>query len=280
MSQILPHLIYHIELMEQPFDDVHDIYNQKLGEVLDFFASKLQIYYSSSRLTLLLTLFHIPPDHLHLITGFRADVIPLPSRLKMVDHDAFGLHRSFSYALQGKCYIFRDFLDSGHALALDGQRHATAASACLKIIFMHDHAPHSRRTLRVAQSSQRHRADLKREALWHRSVKHWNFRSYLSSQKLQKFSPAFVEFVKKVQHQHLLSGHLKSLLEKSAHSRNLLNFARRRVFRFGYLQRNHPTYMKKAIFSLAKYIHRVTGETVEVRACASIWERDRWFTAS
>ena len=278
--RFFPHLISYTELMEQPFDDVHEIYNQKLREVLDFFASTLRLYYSSSRLTLLLTLFDTPPDHLHLITGFQADIIPLPSRLKMVDHDAFGLYRSFSHALRGNCYIFRDYLDSGHPLALDGQRYATAASACLKIIFKYDQAPHSCRILRVDQSSQRHRAGLKRRALWHRNVKHWNLRTYLSSQKLQKNSPAFVEFVKKIQHQHLLSGHLKFLLEKSAHSDNLLNFARRRVFRFGYLQRNHPTYMKKAIFALAKYIHRVTGETAKVRACESIWERDRWFTAN
>ena len=278
--RLFPHLIYYTEFMEQPFDDVHEIYNQKLREVLDFFASKLRLYYSSSRLTLLLTLIDTPPDHLHLITVFRTDVIPLPSRLKMVDYDAFGLYRSFSHALRGNCYIFRDFLGSSHPLALDGHRHATAASACLKIIFMCDQAPYSRRPLRVDQSSERHRSDLKLKSLWYRSVKHWNLRTYLSSEKLQNVSPAFVEFVKKIQHQHLLSGHLKFLLEKSAHSDNLLNFARRRVFRFGYLQRNHPTYMKKAIFALAKYIHRVTGETAEVRACESIWERDRWFTAN
>jgi hypothetical protein len=76
-----------------------------------------------------------------------------------------------------------------------------------------------------------------------------------------------------------LLGHLEFLLEKSAYSDSLLNFARRRVFRFGYLNRSHSKYMKKAIFALAKYVHRVTGETAEVRACESIWGRDRWFTA-
>ena len=40
---------------EQPFDGIDEVYNQKIGEVLNFFASKLQLYYSSSRLTLLLT---------------------------------------------------------------------------------------------------------------------------------------------------------------------------------------------------------------------------------
>jgi len=76
-----------------------------------------------------------------------------------------------------------------------------------------------------------------------------------------------------------LSKHLQYLLEKAAYSDNILDFARRRVFRFGYLLRKHPTYMKKAIFSLAKYTQRVTGETTKVRACESIWGQDCWFTA-
>ena len=79
--------------------------------------------------------------------------------------------------------------------------------------------------------------------------------------------------------QKLRSKHLQLLLHKSAYSNDLLNFARQRVFRFGYLQRSHPTYIKKAIFALAKYVHRVTGETVELRACESIWGRAKWFTA-
>jgi hypothetical protein len=32
--------------MEQPFDDVDEIYNQKLAVVANFFTSKLQLYYS------------------------------------------------------------------------------------------------------------------------------------------------------------------------------------------------------------------------------------------
>jgi hypothetical protein len=62
--------------MEQPFDDVDEIYNQKLGEVLNFFMSKLQLYYSSSRLTLLLTLLDIPPDRLRPIQVFGTDHSP------------------------------------------------------------------------------------------------------------------------------------------------------------------------------------------------------------
>ena len=36
--------------------------------------------------------------------------------------------------------------------------------------------------------------------------------------------------------------------------------------------------MKKAIFALAKYIRRVTGEPAEVMVCKSIWGRKEWFT--
>jgi hypothetical protein len=90
----------------------------------------------------------------------------------------------------------------------------------------------------------------------------------------------YVEFRTKQYSDSLRSTHLRFLLEKSAYSDNILNFARHRVFRFGYLHRKHPTYIKKTIFALAKYIQRVTGETAEVRACESIWGRDRWFTAN
>ena len=270
--------------MEQPFDDVDEIYNQKLGDVLNFFASKLRLYYSSPRSTLLLTLLDIPPHRLDPYPSFWAGVVPLPSRLKAMDSDAHCLHSLLSsFKFSGEDFvwnIFRDFLDSGHPLALDGKRHATAASACLQIIFIYDQAPHSWRTLRVDRRSQRHRADLKRKTLWHRSVRHSHLRTYLSSRKLRKIPQAFFEFRRKVQVQHLRSRHLQFLLEKSAYSDNLLSFAHRRVFRFGYLHRNHPTHMKKAIFALAKYIHRVTGETAEVRACESIWGRNRWFTAN
>jgi hypothetical protein len=231
-------------------------------------------------------------------------------------------------------YIFREFFDSGLPLALDGQRHASATSACLKIIFMHGQAPHSWHPLRVYRSQRHHtdlkpktlwhrhvgrshlrtyrhrRADLKPKTLWHRSVRHsylrtyrhradlkhrgdlkpktlWHqgtrfiryFWTYLFSQVFQKFPQAFWAFEREIEAQHIRSVHLKFLLEKAAYSDSVLNFARRRVFRFGYLQQSHPTYMKKAIFALAKYIHRVTGETAEVRACESIWGRHRWFAA-
>ena len=239
--------------------------------------SKLQLYYSSSRLSLVLTLWNIPPELLRLNRGFWEDIIPLPSRLKTMDRDGLGLLKSFSRASRGCCYIFQDFLDSNHPLALDGERYATAASACLKIIFIYDQALHSRCILRVDKRSQRHSTDLKPKPLWHRSLRHWHLRTYISGRKIPR---AFLEFHRKIDDQRFRSGHLKFLLEKSAYSNNLLNFARRRVFRFRYLQRSHPTYMKEAIFALAKYIQRVTGETAEVRVCKSIWGRQKWFTAN
>jgi hypothetical protein len=124
------------------------------------------------------------------------------------------------------------------------------------------------------------RADLKPKTLWHQGTRFIRyFWTYLFSQVFQKFPQAFWAFEREIEAQHIRSVHLKFLLEKAAYSDSVLNFARRRVFRFGYLQQSHPTYMKKAIFALAKYIHRVTGETAEVRACESIWGRHRWFAA-
>ena len=253
--------------MGQPFDGAGEVYDQKLREVLNFFASKLQLYYSSPRLTWLLALLDFPPDRWLLISDvWPTMIVPLPSRLKMIDGDALGF---FSIPfLSEKWGIFQYFLDSGHPLALDGQRHhATAASACLKIIFIYDQPMHLQSTLRV---SQRHRRDLKPKRLWH-------LRAYLSSQAVQKFPHACSELRRRISHQRLRSGHLTFLLEKSAYSDDLLDFACHRVFRFGYLQQKHPIYMKKVIFALAKYIHRVTGETAEVRACESIWRHQRWF---
>jgi len=215
---------------------------------------------------------------------FSTDIIPLPPRLKAMDNDALHLFSFFSiFYFVEDCGIFRDFLDSGHPLALDGQRHATAASACLKIIFIHDQAPHSRHALRVNQCSQRHHAGLKPKTLWHRSVRHLDLRNYNYNEAVQgmvvqgTFRP-FSEFKQQIRAQRVRSRLLKFLLEKSAYSDDLLNFACRRVFRFGYLQQNHPIYMKKVIFALAKYIHRLTGETLQVQTCESIWGHQRWFT--
>ena len=254
--------------MEQPFDGAADVCYQKLEEVLNFFASKLQLYYSSSRLTWLLALLDFPPDRwLQISDIWPTLIIPLPSRLKKIDNDALGFLSS-PFLLEEEWNIFRYFLDLDHPLALDGQRQATAASACLKIIFIYDQVPYAQRTLRV---SQRHRADIRPKTLWH-------LRSYFFSQAAQKFPRVSSELRRQISYQRLRSGHLTFLLEKSAYSDDLLNFACRRVFRFGYLQQKHPIYMKKVIFALAKYIHRVTGETAEVRACESIWGRQRWFT--
>jgi hypothetical protein len=279
--RLFPRLIHYIDPVQQPFDDVDQIYNQKLEEVLNFFTSQLQLYYSSSRLTFLLTLLDIPPNPLRQDPTFWLDIpfLALPSRLKMMDSDAFSLG-SISRFPAVEWGIFRDFLDSGHPLALDGQKRATAALACLEIIFIYDQAPHSRRTPRVVQRSQRHRADLKPKTLWRQSAIFLSrFERYLSRRLDQKKFRAFREFQGKIQAQHVRSEHFIFLLEKSAYSDNLLNFARRRVFRFEYLRRKHPIYMKKAIFALAKYIRRVTGETAEVRACQSIWGLKEWFTA-
>ena len=269
-------LIKYIEHMEQPFDGIDEVYNQNLEVVLDFFMPKLPLYFSSSRLTLLLTLLDIPPQ-LILRGTIVSYPIPLPSRLKKMDSDTLNLFSVSEFSLHWD--IFRDFLDSDHPLALDGRRHATAASACLNIIFIYYQVPHSRRTLRGDQRSHQRRTDFKPNPLWDRSLIHWNARTYLSRPSPnRKIQDAFFKFRQKTQDQRFRSGCLKFLLEKSAYSDSILIFARRRVFRFGYLQRNHPTYMKRAIFALAKYIQRVTGETAEVRNCESIWGRQTWFT--
>ena len=261
--------------MEQSIDDVDEFYNQQLGAVLNFFTSKLQLYYSSSRLTWLLTLLDIP-DHLRRSVGFRATIIPLSSRLKMMDSDALSL----SYCPQRiHRDIFRNFLDSDHPLALDGQRHAIAASACLKIIFKHYQVP-----LSSFQQFSRHsltsRLSVDMEHLSHRRDINLpgltDFLNTYFSCDTRRGIPAIYAILDI--RQRLRSNHLQFLLEKSAYSDSLLNFARRRVFRFGYLHRKHSTYMKKAIYALAKYIQRVTGGTAEVRACESIWGGDRWFT--
>jgi hypothetical protein len=269
--------------MGQTFDGVDEIYNQKLRVVLDFFISKLQLYYSSSRLTLLLTLFGncFCFDLMEDLYPWE-DIIPLPPRLKAMDSDAHCLVRLFSnFYFTEDHGIFHDFLNSGHFLALDGRRYATAALACLKIIFICDQGPHSWHTPRVNQRSQRHRADLKPKTLWHRSVRPLDFRNYLYNLAvggIPRDCSKSKDFEIQIQAQRHRSKHLGFLLEKSASSDDLLNFAHHRVFRFGYLQQNHPIYMKKVIFALAKYIHQVTGETVQVKACISIWGHQRWFT--
>jgi hypothetical protein len=224
------------------------------------------------------------------MTYFWADLIPLPSRLETMDDDALGLcnfchncdhlgqdHRD---AVQS---IFRDFLDSGHPLALDGQRYATAASACLKLIFKHYQVP-----LSCFQRFSRHsltpRLTVDMEYLFHR--RHVNppgwmdfLETYFSCFSWDVYPGISGIYDALDVLQRARSSQLQFLLEKSAYSNTLVNFARRRVFRFGYLQRNHPKYMKKAICALAKYIHRVTGGPAEIRACELIWGRDKWFTA-
>ena len=264
--------------------------------VLNFFTSKLHPYYSSSRLTLLLTfLSTIQSDCLG------GSVIPLPSKLKRVDNDGLGLHGIGDLCpvehLPEHRHIFQDFLDSGDPLALDGQRYATATLACLKIILERHQAPVSRirwltqhsRTVRVGIEDrfQWHHTDLPPGMDWNRRVNfYWHVKTTLPSRSPQGMPEApasylhhYYQFRIKIQDDRLLANHLEFLLEKAAYSNNLLNFAHRKVFRFGYLDRKHPTYIKKAIFALSKYIQRVTGGTAEVEACESIWGCNRWFTA-
>ena len=264
--------------MEQPFDNVDEIYNQKLGEVLHFFSSRLQPYYSSSRLTLLLTILGVP-HHLRSSTVFQANVMPLPSRLRAMDQ-AFLSFSTISHCPPEHWSIFRDFMDSGHPLALDGQRYATAALACLKLIFNRYQVPLSS-FRRFSRHSLTPNLGMYVEHFLHRNNVHlpvWEkfLRPYLSTHMCRGIPGIHVALDS---YQRSRAIHLQFLLEKSAYSDSLLTFTRRRVFRFGYLQRNHPTYMKKAIFALAKYIHRVTGETTEVMACESIWGRNGWFSA-
>ena len=268
--------------MEQPIKDADKLYNKNLGVVLSFFASKLQLYYSSSRLTLLLTFLSASePNYLGTY------VIPLPSRLKFFDDSALGLHSAGGF-YSGDCYwkIFQDFLDSGNPLALDERKYTIASLVCLKILFGHHQAPVSRfawftqhcRSLRIGieSRSQRHHTYFPVETYWGRSISsYWDLRTCLANRSPQRMDLSDVNAHFELQFYR--SKHLRFLLEKSAYSDNILDFARDRVFRFGYLLRKHPAYMKRAIFSLAKYIQRVTGETAEVRACESIWGRDRWF---
>ena len=308
-------LIY--KTQQQPFEDIDEIYTHKCGEVLSFFISKLQPYYSSSRFTLLLTFLDTPEDFIK-STENSAHLVPLPARLE--EKDVRGLIKSLGCVPTRN--IFQDFLESGHPLALNGQRHATAALACLKIIFKlyHYQAPLSHlewfgqhyRHPRVAQkhlSHQRHTVhpagmgwnqfssfmiDIsipshmkkrKGQGLWVSNSHLRNHRMtcvsiHIPYGRLVHYSEMgrliFYGHLILVNHyQKLRSRHLQSILQKSAYSDDLLDFARHRVFRFGYLQRRHPPYIRKTIFALAQYIHRVTGRTAELRLCESLWGRSK-----
>jgi hypothetical protein len=273
--------------MKQPIEDAGKLYNQNLIIVLNFFASKLRPYYSSSRLTLLLTfLCSSKPNYLG------TSAIALPSRLEIVDKNALGLHRIGGFHPEDHYWkIFQDFLDSDDPLALDERRYTITSLICLKILFGRYQAPvlrvtwfsqHSR-TLR-ADHSQRSYAGLPVVTTRGDSIRlYWELRTCLPNLMRQGTHVSAEDILFKVRRQHgdqySRSNQLQFLLQKSAYSDNILNFARYSVFRFAYLARQHPVYMKKAIFSVAKYIQRATGETAEVRACELIWGRDRWFTA-
>jgi hypothetical protein len=175
------------------------------------------------------------------ITDFWPEIIPLPSRLKTMDSDALGLRSFFAHALLRNCYIYRDFLDSSHPLALDGQRYATAASACLKIIFKYYQVPLSC-FQRISQHALTSRLFVDMEHLSHQrgvNLQGWKtfLETYFSTHKREGIPAIYaaLDF-----HQRLRSSHLQFLLKKSAYSDNLLNFAHRRVFRFGYLHQKHP----------------------------------------
>jgi hypothetical protein len=267
-----------------------EVYKQKLTVVLEFFVSKLPLYYSSSRLTLLITLLEDVLLGYH--TGPRNYLFSLPSRLETLDNNALRLHKIIFTGLSEYSSIFQVFLNSSHPLALNRQRYATAALALLKIIFKYYQAllspfswlgQHSR-TLRVAtkQHSQQHHTDLPAGTDWEQSIQfYWYLRNYFPTSPPKGDSDPdelYFDFTCGMRIDFFRSAHLQFLLEKSTHSNNILNFAHHRVFRFGYLHRKHPTYIKKAIFALAKYIQRVTGETAEVKACESIWGHQKWFT--
>jgi len=280
-------IIQCIEHIEQPIDDAIEIYDKNLALVHDFFTSKLHLYYASSRLTLLLAFLSA--------TGFDylgTDVIPLPSRLKITDKDALDLHTAgYCHTETRYWHIFQDFLNSNDPLALDERRYAVAAFACLEILFGHFQPPVSRitwfsqhsRTLRgrMEDQPQQHHKVLRMESYGARVAFYWHRRTCHRNQMPQKQSlwVTFDEFEREDRHQCWQTENLLFFLPKPAYSHDILNFARYRVFRFGYLRRNHPTYMKMAIFALAKYIERVTGEMVEVKACESIWGHETWFTA-
>jgi len=288
LSFIFAHVTQCIEHIKQAIDDADEIYNKSLALVLDFFTSKLHLYYSSSRLTLLLTfLSPSKPDCL------RTRIFPLPSRLKITDDDAHGLYSAY-HPFPHHSYhwkIFEDFLDSDHPLALDERRYAVAALACLKILFGHSKPPvscitwfsqHSRAlSARMEDHSQWHHQNLPMGSHRRQVAFYWHLRTRHRNQmpQNQSLNDRSFQFREESGDQDSRSKYLLFLLPKSAYSHNILNFARYRVFRFGYLHRNHPTSMKRAIFALAKYVERVTGETAEIKACESIWGRDRWFAA-
>jgi len=276
-----------IERIKQAIDDANAIYEKNLALVLDFFTSKLHLYYSSSRLTLLLTFLSTSGSNY-----LRTYLIPLPSRLKNIDEDALDLHTASGWHAD-KCYwqTFQDFLHSKDPLALDGGKYAVAAFACLKILFGPYQPPISC-IMWFSQHSQALRERMNHHSPWHhralqlKSVRRClTFYCHLRTHPCDLMPPkrflleSFLRLEDERRYQFRRSDHLLFLLPKSAYSHDILNFARSRVFRFGYLYRKHPTYMKKVIFSLAKYIARVTGETAKVRACESIWGREAWFTA-
>lgn len=175
--------------MDQPTEDADKLYKQNLAIVLDFFVSKLQLYYSSSRLTLLLTF---------LLASMGTYIIPLPSRLKIVDNNALSLHNAGGYYRE-ECYwqIFQDFLDSSDPLALDEKRYAFATLACLKILFGHYHAPilhvtwfsqHSRALgANIKDHSKPQHTDLPAGTDWRRSVSgHRHLRTHFLNRMPQR----------------------------------------------------------------------------------------------
>jgi len=293
-----------LNIWEQPFEDADELYNHKLRLVLDFFASKLHLYYSSSRLTSLLTTIYASIDSPASVISTQHSIedsdalVPLPPRVRAVDNAALSLCGALSYSRRLKTEslweIFLDFLDSDHPLALDGDRYATAAWSFLNVIFKHYQLPvfcfawfsqHYRTMgLDLEHPSTRHLFHSEAEMDFSQTVDmYWGLRTIqvpgcLDTEYSKVLRQEYEDY-QAFSLQNLLSGHLQFLLERSAYSNNLLNFARHRVFRFRYLHRRHPTHMKKAIFALAKYIQRVTGSTAEVSACESIWGRKKWFTA-
>jgi hypothetical protein len=186
-----------------------------------------------------------------------------------VDRSALNLHGARGFVPQEHLgqhqKIFQDFLNSGDPLVLDGERYAPAPSAFLKILFglygpagskfKWSRFTRQSRILRVGMRPfpQQHHANLPLGTNWGRIESYWYLRLYFSSLELQSILEApqhrYIHLDQlRVDEICILSSHLQFLLEKSAHSGSILRFARRKVFRFGYLHQNHPIYVKKPIF--------------------------------
>jgi hypothetical protein len=118
-------------------------------------------------------------------------------------------------------------------------------------------------------SFQRHHTDLLAGRSWGRNLEfYWHLRTFIPSRALQRISKTpgsrYITLgALRVPQIRILSSHLQFLLDKSAHSDNILGLAHRKVFRFRYLHRDHPTYMKKAFFLLRDTFNESQGRLLK-----------------